>query len=221
MLANGTSTSRVETYVLHRDAKGQEATALNSLCGGRVTVSLEVLEPVPHILIAGGGHCGLAVAAACDNLGWSHSVFDVRNEFADVEVYPNAVEHHSSDVGAFITSISDNGFRRFSDVLLLGHDWSVDQDLLIGLLLTRAKVKGHALEQLVLGQTEGFVERKQSLRAGVPENVIDSVRCPIGIEIGAETPEEIAIAVCAEITMMKKGVQINNMNPIAPEYLTA
>ena len=45
MLANGTSTSRVETYVLHRDAKGQEATPLNSLCGGRVTVSLEVWNP--------------------------------------------------------------------------------------------------------------------------------------------------------------------------------
>ena len=100
MLVNGSSSSRVETYVLHRDAKGQEVTALDSLCGGRVTVSLEVLEPMPHILIAGGGHCGQAVAAACDNLGWSHSVFDVRNEYADEEVYPNAVENHSSDVEA-------------------------------------------------------------------------------------------------------------------------
>ena len=206
MLANGTSTSRVETYVLHRDAKGQEATALNSLCGGRVTVSLEVLEPVPHILIAGGGHCGLAVAAACDNLGWSHSVFDIRNEFADVEVYPNAVEHHSSDVGAFITSISDNGFMRFSDVLLLGHDWSVDQDLLIGLLLTRDKGERPRIGAIG-SRAKWKVFREEAISAGVPENVIDSVRCPIGIEIGAETPEEIAIAVCAEILAMEKGVQ--------------
>ena len=42
---------------------------------------------------------------------------------------------------------------------------------------------------------------------GVSENAIDSVRCPIGIQIGAESPEEIAIAVCAEIMAIEKGVQ--------------
>ena len=176
------------------------------LCGGRVTVSLEVLEPVPHILIAGGGHCGLAIAAACDNLGWSHSVFDVRNEYADDEVYPNAVEHHSSDVEDFISSLSDNGFMRFSDVLLLGHDWSVDQDLLIGLLLNR----GDAIRPRIgaIGSRSKWkIFREAAISAGVSEIAIDSVRCPIGIQIGAESPEEIAIAVCAEIMAIEKGVQ--------------
>ena len=206
MLTNESGASRVETYVLHRDAKGQEATALNSLCGGRVTVSLEVLEPVPHILIAGGGHCGLAIAAACDNLGWSHSVFDVRNEYADGEVYPNAVENHSSDVKEFIDSFSDNGFMRFSDVLLLGHDWSVDQDLLIGLLLNRGEANRPRIGAIG-SRAKWKVFREAAISAGVSENAIDSVRCPIGIQIGAESPEEIAIAVCAEIMAIEKGVQ--------------
>ena len=206
MLTNESGASRVETYVLHRDAKGQEATALNSLCGGRVTVSLEVLEPVPHILIAGGGHCGLAIAAACDNLGWSHSVFDVRNEYSDGEVYPNAVEHHSSDVKEFIASLSDNGFMRFSDVLLLGHDWSVDQDLLIGLLLNRGEANRPRIGAIG-SRAKWKVFKEAAISAGVSENAIDSVRCPIGIQIGAESPEEIAIAVCAEIMAIEKGVQ--------------
>jgi xanthine dehydrogenase accessory factor len=123
-----------------------------------------------------------------------------------VEVYPNAVEHHSSDVDAFITSISDNGFMRFSDVLLLGHDWSVDQNLLIGLLLTRGKGERPRIGAIG-SRAKWKVFREEAISAGVPENVIDSVRCPIGIEIGAETPEEIAIAVCAEILAMEKGVQ--------------
>ncbi len=206
MLTDESATSRVETYVLHRDAKGQEATALNSLCGGRVTVSLEVLKPVPHILIAGGGHCGLAIAAACDNLGWSHSVFDVRNEYADGELYPNAVEHHSSDVKEFIASLSDNGFMRFSDVLLLGHDWSVDQDLLIDLLLNRGESNRPRIGAIG-SRAKWKVFREAAISAGVSENAIDSVRCPIGIQIGAESPEEIAIAVCAEIMAIEKGVR--------------
>lgn len=206
MLVNGSSTSRVETYVLHRDAKGQEGMALDSLCGGRVTVSLEVLEPVPHILIAGGGHCGLAIAAACDNLGWSHSVFDVRKEFSDVEIYPNAVENHSSDVEAFIASLADNGFMRFSDVLLLGHDWSIDQDLLIGLLLARGEGERPRIGAIG-SRAKWKAFREAAISARVPENAIDSVRCPIGIDIGAESPEEIAISVCAEIMAIEKGFQ--------------
>ena len=206
MLVNGSSSSRVETYVLHRDAKGQEVTALDSLCGGRVTVSLEVLEPMPHILIAGGGHCGQAVAAACDNLGWSHSVFDVRNEYADEEVYPNAVENHSSDVEAFLASLSDNGFMRFSDVLLLGHDWSVDQDLLIGILLARGEGRRPRIGAIG-SRAKWKAFREAAISAEVTENAVDSVRCPISIDIGAESPEEIAISVCAEILAIEKGVQ--------------
>jgi xanthine dehydrogenase accessory factor len=161
---------------------------------------------VPHILIAGGGHCGLAIAATCDNLGWSHSVFDVRNEYADGELYPKAVEHHSSDVKGFIASLSDNGFMRFSDVLLLGHDWSVDQDLLIGLLLNRGEENRPRIGAIG-SRAKWKVFREAAISAGVSENAIDSVRCPIGIQIGAESPEEIAIAVCAEIMAIEKGVQ--------------
>ena len=79
---------RVETFVLYKDAKGEEATPLDSLCGGRVTVAMEVMDPMPHVLIAGGGHVGRAVAIVCDTLGWSHSVFDVRAEYADVDRSP-------------------------------------------------------------------------------------------------------------------------------------
>lgn len=203
MLVNGSSASRVETYVLHRDAKGKEATALNSLCGGRVTVSLEVLEPVPHILIAGGGHCGQAIAAVCDNLGWSHSVYDIRPEYAASELYPNAVENHDGDVNGFVTSLADEGFLRFSDVLLLSHDWAVDQGLLIGMLRARGEEIRPRIGAIG-SRSKWSAFSKALLDAGISQTAIDSVRCPIGIDIGAESPEEIAIAVCAEIMALEK-----------------
>ena len=198
--------SRIEKYVLYRDAKGQEATALNSLCGGTVTVSLEVLEPMPHILIAGGGHCGQAISAVCENLGWAYSVFDVRNEFADSDLYPNAVEHHSCNVEEFIERETNTKLSRFSDVLLLGHDWSVDQDLLIGLLLNRGDSERPRIGAIG-SRAKWKAFKEAAISKGVLESSIDSVRCPIGIDIGAESPEEIAISVCAEIMALDKGIR--------------
>ena len=95
---------------------------------------------------------------------------------------------------------------RFSDVLLLGHDWSVDQDLLIGLLLNRGESNRPRIGAIG-SRAKWKVFKEAAISAGVSENAIDSVRCPIGIQIGAESPEEIAIAVCAEIMAIEKGVQ--------------
>jgi len=204
MLINGSSGSHVETYVLHRDAKGKEVEALDSLCGGRVTVSLEVLEPVPHVLIAGGGHCGQAIAAVCENLGWTHSVFDVRREFAADELYPNAVENHDGSVETFLQTLAGDALIRFSDILLIGHDWAVDQDLLIGILQRRGGSDRPRIG--AIGSKSKWMAFKTSaLDAGIEEDAIDSVRCPIGIDIGATSPEEIAVAVCAEILALERG----------------
>ena len=81
---------KVELFLLNRDGKGKEASALDSLCGGRVTVAMEVITPRPHILIAGGGHVGLSIAKVCDSLEWLYSVFDIREEYCDRLRYPNA-----------------------------------------------------------------------------------------------------------------------------------
>ena len=60
--------------------------ALDSLCGGSVKVLVEYVAPVPHLLIAGGGHCGLEIAKLCDQLGYHHSVLDDRREIGRAHV---------------------------------------------------------------------------------------------------------------------------------------
>ena len=54
ILVNGEG--RIETYQLQKEASGKTGTPLNSLCGGILTVAMEVIQPMPHILLAGGGH---------------------------------------------------------------------------------------------------------------------------------------------------------------------
>ena len=194
---------KVETFVLYKDAKGEEATPLDSLCGGRVTVAMEVMNPMPHILIAGGGHVGRAVAIVCDTLGWSHSVFDVRAEYAEADRYPFASELHSGLVSEFLGNEDSDSMVRFSDVLLLGHDWATDQEMLLGLL---NKLESGSRPRIgAIGSTVKWNSfRDSAIAAGVPKESVDSVRCPIGLDIGADSPEEIAVAVCAEIMALEK-----------------
>ena len=89
--------------------------------------------------------------------------------------------------------------------MLLGHDWTVDQEMLIGLLLER---RGHDRPRIgaIGSRSKWKAFRQAAIDAGVSEKAVDSVRCPIGIDIGAETPEEIAISVCAEIMSLEKGI---------------
>ena len=133
--------AEVLTYGLNKGAKGYEVTPLDSLCGGRVTISIEVMIPMPHVLIMGGGHCGEALSEALARLGWSFSIHDTRPAFASAELYPDAVERVSCSVTSFFAEEDAASLRRFSDVLLLGHDWSEDQERLL-LLLHRLQAGG-------------------------------------------------------------------------------
>jgi len=193
----------VEVFLLHKDGKGKEVTALDSLCGGRVTVSMEVIDPRPHILIAGGGHVGLAIAKVCDNLDWAYSVFDIREDYSNSERFANAEEVICCPVGEFLSKEDAGSLRRFSDVLLLSHDWGVDEDLLIGLLRILGDTKRPRIG--AIGSKKKWSEFERSgIENGIEKRILESVRCPIGLEIGADSPEEIAIAVCAEVLSLER-----------------
>lgn len=195
----------IETFYLYKDAKGKEGIALDSLCGGQVEVSIEIIEPVPHILIAGGGHVGRCVALVADSLGWDYSIFDVRKEYSNSEKYPFSNENISTEVDDFLKSEDSESLERFSDILLLGHDWSVDQELLLGLL----KLREEKIRPRIgaIGSTSKWSSfKKAAIKDGIKEKWFENARCPIGIDIGAETPEEIGLAVCAEILALDRKI---------------
>ncbi len=197
---------KIEVFMLHKDGKGKEVTALDSLCGGRVTVSMEVIDPVPHILIAGGGHVGESLGVVCDSLGWKHSVFDVREEYSNRERFPDSNEVFSGSVSDFLTNEDRESLTRFSDILLLGHDWSIDEEMMIGLLQIRNELSRPRIGAIG-SKTKWASFRKAAINSGIPETRVDSVRCPIGLDIGADSPEEIAVAVCAEVLSLERGVR--------------
>jgi len=203
----------VEVFALNKGAKGFEVVALDSLCGGKVTISMEVVSPMPHILLFGGGHVAKAIISIIEPLGWNYSIHDSRKEYSNNDSFPSAIELHSNEVNEFIKNENESTLQRFSDILLLGHDWKEDEERLIGLLklldnliilrprigVIGSKAKWHSFEKIAL---KNEIKKKH----------LDQVTCPIGINIGAQSPEEIAIAVCAQIISQIKKKDINEPN---------
>jgi len=196
-----TAVGEVQTYGLNKGAKGYEVIPLDSLCGGRVTLALEVMMPMPHILFMGGGHCAKAISIGIGPLGWSFSVHDTREGYSTLE---GALESHHCSVAEFFGSA--DSFNRFSDILLLGHDWQEDEERL--LILLNSDFSGRI--GVIGSRAKWQAFEQKALNTGITKHALDAVNCPIGLNIGAECPEEIAIAVIAEIMAAHKGVEPNS-----------
>jgi len=204
--------AEVLTYGLNKGAKGYEVTPLDSLCGGRVSIAVEVMIPMPHVHIMGGGHCGEALATTLHGLGWDYSVHDTREAYVSEDKFPHAVERSSASVAGVLGGETASTLGRFSDILLLGHDWAEDQERLLGLLqlLNQTDValdgKHHPRIGVIGSRSKWQAFEEAAREQGVPQTLLDQVICPIGLNIGAQSPEEIAVAVAAQIMSLHKSV---------------
>ena len=204
--------AEVLTYGLNKGAKGYEVTPLDSLCGGRVSIAVEVIIPMPHVHIMGGGHCGEALATTLHGLGWDYSVHDTREAYVSEDKFPHAVERSSASVAGVLGGETASTLGRFSDILLLGHDWAEDQERLLGLLqlLNQTDValdgKHHPRIGVIGSRSKWQAFEEAAREQGVPQTLLDQVICPIGLNIGAQSPEEIAVAVAAQIMSLHKSV---------------
>lgn len=164
---------------------------------GATSIYIEVVESKPVFLVVGAGHIGRALARLADFLDFYVVVLDDREDFASPERLPEADEVLCDDFEAAL--------ERFP----------VDSNTSI-VLVTR----GHKQDELSLrkcvGRGAGYLGMIGSKRRtrtvlehlrdeGFAQADLDTVRTPIGLDIGAETPEEIAISIMAEVIMTRRG----------------
>ena len=128
----------------------------------------------------------------------------IRDRYASEELWPDAEECIAAEPGAFLARETTESLARFSHVLLLGHDWAIDESLLIGLL---ERNEGRPRIGCIGSKAKWRAFEKSAIQAGISQKTLDTVICPIGITIGAESPQEIAIAVIAQIISEIKGVE--------------
>jgi xanthine dehydrogenase accessory factor len=179
--------------------------ALDSLCGGSVKVLVEYLAPVPHLLIAGGGHCGLEIARLCDQLGYFHSVLDDRAPYASRERFPNARRHlHAMPEDFF----AKEDLAPYSHVVLVGWSHKIDTDLLFHLV---RKFPGWI--GLISSRTKKLEMFRRLKARGIPEADLGRVVAPVGLPIGAETPAEIAVSILGQIIATVRNPAVGSPEP--------
>ena len=166
------------------------------ICGGDMRIFIEVLTPRPTLLIVGGGHVGQAVAELGAFLGYRVAVVDERAGMVTPERFPWAETRLVGDPAQQIASFPLTGH---TCVVMVTPHHSLDEKVLavlagrpvayVGLIGSRRRT-GHTFER--------------ARKAGVPEELLAQVHTPIGLDIGAETPKEIAVSILAEIIAVQR-----------------
>src|SRR5438132_909907 len=166
-----------------------------------VSVFIESFAPPPRMIIFGAVDFTAALARVAKGLGYRVTVCDARKVFATPARFPMADEVVVDWPDRYLESVGHELGPRDA-VCVLTHDPKFDVPAIVGALQTRAGYLG------AMGSRRTHADRVQRLKeAGVTDADIDRIRAPIGVDIGARTPEETAISICAEIIALRTGRQ--------------
>jgi xanthine dehydrogenase accessory factor len=167
------------------------------LCGGDVRVFIEVVNPAPVLLVIGSGHVGRSLAGLGSRMGFNVVVADDRKEYLTSDRLPAGVRTQLIRLDELAEQVDIND-RCYVVIATRGHEQ--DEIVLrqvvgkpatyIGLLGSHGKV-GTLFERL--------------LADGVSEESLARVHAPVGLDVGAMNPEEIALSIMAEIVMVRRG----------------
>jgi xanthine dehydrogenase accessory factor len=185
-------TARIVSHSLVDPARGDAG-----VCGGEVEVFIEPITPPPTLLIVGAGHVGRALAHLARWLGYRVVVTDDRADLCTHEFIPDADEFV---VGPMTDALSKIRVDSQTYIACVTRGYLFDVDALPILLDSPTPYIG------VIGSLRRWNMALKDLHAkGVSDETLARVRAPIGLELQAETPEEIAVSIMAEIIMTRRG----------------
>jgi xanthine dehydrogenase accessory factor len=165
------------------------------ICGGSLEIFVEPILPSPKLFLFGGGHVSLALSRIAHQAGFEIAVTDDRESFANQERFPMAGEIHTSFEEAF-EKIHPNPS---SYVVIVTRGHRDDMRVLKWAVGTEARYIG------MIGSKRKVIAIYRALESeGMPIETFARVHAPIGLEIGARTPEEIAVSIVAELIAVRR-----------------
>jgi xanthine dehydrogenase accessory factor len=166
------------------------------ICGGSLDIFVEPILATPTLYLFGGGHVSLYVAKVASVAGFDVVVIDDRVTFASQERFPEAVETHA---GPWEETFPKLKVNEFSYLVLVTRGHKGDLTCLRWALTTPARYIG------MIGSKRKFIEISKVLESeGTPAEKLERVHSPVGLDIGALTPEEIAVAIVAEMIAVRR-----------------
>ncbi len=189
----GDEISRWATELLADEQPGPRLLQLDS--GAEIYVEPWVAPA--EVVVAGGGHVGKAVATLAKFLGYRVAVLDDRPEFAGRERFPDADALLAGDIEQ---SLAEYPLTACSAVVIVTRGHKYDYQALAAALRSPAGYVG-----LMGSKRKVTLIYRQLLADGISVERLRDVHSPIGLDIGAVSPEEIAVSIMAEVTMWRQG----------------
>lgn len=191
-------TGRVATHDV--DLTARNAAENDMLCGGKLKVLIEPVAGDDRLIVFGGGHISRAISALCAPLDLHVTVTDDRPQFASSERFPSA---DAVLAAPFETQFEQLKVDANTLLVIVTRGHTHDEICVEQALQTPARYIG-----LVGSRTKVAVFKANLREKGFSEEQLGRVKCPCGVDIGAETPEEIAVSIVAELIAVRRGRQI-------------
>ncbi len=183
--------SRMKNYRLDQETAG----SLGMLCGGEVSLFIDVVVPPPSLVIVGAGHIAQPLAAMAKIVGFTVTVVDDRDDFCSRERFPGADELLVGEMEKVLEELEVHG-GSYIVIVTRGH--AFDQLALEKMLPREVPYLG------MIGSRKKVQKIFQNVtQKGFSEEKLQRVKAPIGLDIGALTAEEIAVSILAQIISVK------------------
>lgn len=179
---------------------GQDVAYDNGLiCGGQLEVFVEPVIPPPRAIIFGAGHISKSLATLASMTGFTTCVVDDRESFANRERFPDVDEVIAGEYEEVFGRLEING-SCYIVIVTRGH--RDDMRVLRWAATTPARYVA-----MVGSKRKVIALVKELEKEGVPMEALERIHAPMGLDIGAETPEEIAVSVTAEMIAVRRGAE--------------
>jgi xanthine dehydrogenase accessory factor len=165
-------------------------------CGGVVEVFVEALNVGPSLYLFGVGHVGQAVCRALAGTPFVVHAIDERDEWSSA--VPDAVQKHPVAWDEFVADAAWSAERTYVAVMTHRHD--LDEAIVADVVQRPTRYVG-----LIGSETKWRRFRDRLETRGVPVAALDRVHCPIGLDIGGKSPQEVAVSVVAQLLAVHHG----------------
>ena len=190
--------SRKVTFNLNKSQK-EGTVGTGMICGGELTMLIDVIETAPRLVIVGTGHVALPLAKLASNVGFKVVIVDDERKLASKEKFPMA---ETIIAGDYAKVLGEFAFNPTDSVVIVHgepvHDYAA----------LKAVIEKNTAYVGLLGSRKKKEVLTEKLRSeGVKEAPIEALHTPTGLDIGAQTPEEIGISILAEIIQSQRKQQ--------------
>ena len=183
-------------FSLGGKGEGEEIIKTGSICGGEITVFIDVMEPKLRLVLIGAGHVALPLAKIAETLGYRLTVIDDNDKLANRERFPMAEEIITGDFNQILDMVNIGP----NDFVVITHG-EPEHDYLA---LEKTIKRKPAYIGLLGSRTKAASMIKRLRDMGVSDEDLKVLHAPVGLDIGAQTPGEIAVSILAEIIKEKR-----------------